>query len=115
MYIASIIDHYEVFSIKKLVLIQNLYVLLSVITISCGVLASELNCAIRWALFGIITSILIRILHSPNQTHSHTTKPHYGFVLAWLQSLDNNNKKQQQRLQLSIGTYFMCYNLTQII
>ena len=53
MYIASLIDHYEVFSIK---IGTDSELFLSMITISCGVMASDLNCTIRWVLFGITQS-----------------------------------------------------------
>ncbi len=79
------------------------------ITISCGVMAIDLNCTIRWASFRIRNHINPKTYPTQSQTNTftHMTEPHYEFVLAWLQLLDKNNnnnnnfklKQQNQKKQ----------------
>ncbi len=67
------------FLVLKIGTDSELYVLLSMITISCGVMADDLHCTIRWSLFGMYNHINPKThrTYSPNQTHSHMTEPHY--------------------------------------
>ncbi len=67
--------------LKKIGTDSELYVLLPMITMSCGVMANDLNCTIRWALLGMYNTINPKThLHSPNQTHSHTRQNH---IMNW--------------------------------
>ncbi len=90
------IDHYEVYSTDS-------ELLLSMITISCGVCPMILCCTIRCALF--VTSILKHILLVPTK-HTHTQQKHImnGISIASVITLrkEKKEKKKEKKKRKSL-------------
>ncbi len=65
---------------RKKILIQNCFI--SMIIIPCGIMASDLNCTIRWVLFGICNhwqlSSRLGGVNTRQSTHSKGSGKAYG-------------------------------------
>ncbi len=81
------IDHYEVYTCST-----DSELLLSMITISCGVrgIAEDVH-------YLEYRSYNASYIASPNQTHSHMTEPHYEFVLAYYSFSHYIKKKEKKK------------------